>query len=270
MIGNKDTVVKSDNPVATVNGKTISFYDWMDALRLNEGEAQLKKLVDQEVVSQLAHKKHIIVDDKVINREIAHLTTMQPLIDKEEMNKLEKIWRKDILYRYQLQALLTMDTPISEEKVNKYYAKYPKQYDFSPSVQISHIVVEKMETAKKITNELEQGASFSLLAREYSIDQATADSGGYLGYFTKNSQFLPKGYFDHALNMKEYSYSEPFASNNGVAIIFLHRYLPGVTFTFDEIKPYIKSELALEEMGQILNADPLWDLLDVNWIYEKD
>ena len=69
--------------------------------------------------------------------------------------------------------------------------------------------------------------------------------------------------------MDEHSYSEPFIADNGVAILYLHRKLPAIEFTYDEIKPYMESELALQEMDQSLIADPLWEQLDIDWIYSE-
>ena len=54
-----------------------------------------------------------------------------------------------------------------------------------------------------------------------------------------------------------------------MAILYLHRKLPAIEFTYDEIKPYMESELALQEMDQSLIADPLWEQLDIDWIYSE-
>ena len=68
--------------------------------------------------------------------------------------------------------------------------------------------------------------------------------------------------------MEERTYSNPFKSQDGITILYLHRSLPSITFTYDEIKPYIKSELALDKLDQSLTADTLWDELDIEWVYE--
>src|SRR5699024_2427601 len=165
--------------------------------------------------------------------------------------------------------LLTEDEEVQEDDIREYYDGYHKQYDFKASIQLSHIVLPDMETAEKVKQELDSGASFQLLAQEYSIDEKTKDDGGYLGFFVHTSQFIPDGYIEKVADMDEYSYSEPFNTSKGVAIIYLHRKLPSITFTYDEIKPYIKSELALEQMDQSLTADPLWHNFDIDWVYEK-
>jgi parvulin-like peptidyl-prolyl isomerase len=52
-------------------------------------------------------------------------------------------------------------------------------------VHARHIEVESEEEARQIRSELEAGADFAALARERSIDLATRDNGGDLGWFPR-------------------------------------------------------------------------------------
>lgn len=257
------------NEVATIDGKAIMYEEWMDDLRKTSGKAHLKAMMDKEVVARLAKEKAISVNKKVIERDIALLTTMRGVMLGEERSEEEEIWRKDIVHRYQLEELLTENVDVSEKDIKSFYKDYRKQYDFTASKQFSHITVKDSETADQIVRELDDGAAFSLLAKEFTIDLETVETGGYLGFFPETSQFLPDRYHEVALNMKENSYSKPFKVDTGVAIIFLHRDLPEISFTYKEIKNYIKSELALNKTEQSLTAAPLWDKLDVEWVYDE-
>lgn len=260
--------ITANQPVATVGDEEIFYEDWQESLQMDHGEVHLKKLIDRSVVKQLAEQKDIQINEKVIDHGIALLTTMQNVMTEDEIATAEEKWREDLLYRYQLEALLAEDVMISEDEIQSFYNGYHKQYDFSSSLQFSHILVEDFETAEKVIEELDAGASFDLLAQEYSIDEETKELGGYLGYFTSTSQFLPAGYYERAIEMEEYSYSEPFNTGDGTAIIYLHRHLPSISFTYDEIKDQIRNELALKENEQVLSADPLWEELEIDWIYE--
>lgn len=218
----------------------------------------------------LSEKKNIEIDEKVIEREISFLTTMEGVKTSEEQEKLESDWREDIIYRYELEALLTEDIQIPEDEIQNYFNMYKGQYNFDSSIQSSHIVVNTSEIAEKVIKELEQGASFELLAQEYSKDEETKEDGGYLGFLVEESQFYPNRYAEIISNMDEDSYSEPFKIGDDVAIVYLHRYLPEITFTYEEMKPYIENELALNEMEQTLTAKPLWEDLNIEWIFEED
>ncbi|GGK01218.1 foldase protein PrsA 2 [Lentibacillus kapialis] len=261
--------INQRDPVASVGNGTISYNEWMLTLRESHGKRQLKSMMNQRVVRQLAEENNVTIDDKIIAREVAQLTTMQGVMTKEETKNKEEQWRKDIQYRYLLEALLTADIDIPDEKVKNYYEDYKRQYDFKASSQVSHIVVSNMKTASRVISELEEGASFNLLAQEYSIDEETRDNGGYLGFLVNTSQFWPEGYLDKIKNMAERSFSDPFETNAGIAIVYLHRKLPSVTFNYDEIKPYVERELAINQMNQPLSAEVLWDELETNWIYDE-
>lgn len=263
-----ETEISRNEPVATIGDKGVSYDKWMQTLREKHGKKQLANIIDREVVSQLAAEENIEISDKVIAREIALLTTMKGVMTKKETVAKEKEWRKDIKHRYQLGALLAAGSTIPEKKIRAFYEEYHEQYNFQASIQLSHIVVSDMKTAKKVKEELDHGASFGLLAQEYSTDKDTKNNGGYLGFFVKSSQFIPTNYADTATKMEERSYSDPIKSGNNVAIIYLHRKLPSITFTYEEIKPYIKRELALNKKSQPLEARPLWDKLGVEWVYK--
>ncbi|PAV28583.1 protein secretion protein [Virgibacillus profundi] len=261
--------INSKEPVASIDDEEISYQDWMEALRSTHGEKQMKMMIDRAVVKQLAEENNIEVHDKVIEREIALLTSMQGVMKEEEFAKKQEKWREEIIYRYQLEQLLTMDTQISEEEIQTYYNEYKNQYDFTASMQLSHIIVQNFDTAEKVIKELGDGASFDLLAQEYSLDEESKKDGGYLGFIKTTSQFFPNGYEEVAMEMEEDSYSEAFAADNGIAIIYLHRKLPSIEFTYGEIKAYVKSELALHETDQSLTANPLWEKLDIEWLYDE-
>ncbi|TFJ92980.1 foldase protein PrsA [Lentibacillus salicampi] len=267
-LDHSDRQINQKDPVASAGDESVSFEEWMLSLRENFGKEQLKNMINHQVVQQLAKENNVTIDDKIIAREIARLTTMQDVMTAEETKRKEEKWREDILYRFRLEALLTADTNIPEEKVRTYYEEYGDQYDFHASTQISHIVVPDMETANQVITDLENGASFSLLAQEYSIDEETNRNGGYLGFLVHTSQFWPDGYLDKVADMEERTYSEPFRTDAGVAIVYLHRELPSITFNYEEIKPYVERELAMDQLDQSLSAESLWDETNVEWIYE--
>lgn len=265
---NQEESVEEDI-LATVGDKEITYDEWIDELKDKQGKKQLKTMIDREVVQQLAAEKGIDVNEKLLDSELALLMTMEGVMTENEIEKEEEKLRADIEHRFLLEALLTEDESISEEEVRSFYDTYHNQYDFSESIQLSHIIVDDMDTAEKVISELDDGASFQLLAQEYSTDEETNQQGGYLGFYSKKSKFIPPGYGDTASDMEAHSYSEPFKVNEGVAIVYHHRSLSSYEFTYDEIKDHIRNELALKQLKESLNADSLWDQIDVDWVFER-
>lgn len=268
--GKGEKEINRNEAVATVAGEEISYDEWMTGLRNMQGQKHLKQMIDKEVVNTLAEQEAIEVSEKIIDREVSFLYTMQGILTEDDAAEEEERWREEIKYRYQLEQLLTKNIEIPEEELRSYYDTYGNQYDFSSSVKLSHILVEDMETAEQVYQELEDGASFRLLAREYSIDDETRQNGGYMGSIYTSSQFLLDSYETQAANMENHTYSEPFQAENGVAIMYLHRKLPAIEFTYDEVQPYVHSEVAMHEEGLTLEADQLWEEVDIEWIYEDE
>lgn len=261
--------VNKNEQVASVGQNNITYDEWLHSLMQQYGESHLEKMIDREVVDQLAEDKGITVPEKVIEREIAYLLTMHGPLSESELDEMKELWRNDLLYRFRLETLLTENVDVAEEEMKAYYDEYHKQYDFEGSVQLSQIIVDNAEQAEKIMKELKAGASFDLLAREYSIDEETRAKGGYLGFFTETNSLLPSSYVDVFSSMKAGSYSEPFEAHEGMAILYLHQHLPSISFTYEEAKPYIRNELGLNKVNGHVTAETLWDRLDVNWVYEE-
>ncbi|MDC3417909.1 peptidylprolyl isomerase [Aquibacillus salsiterrae] len=261
--------VDEKRSVATVNGREISYNTWVSKLQEQYGEKVLRDMMDKQIVFQLAEDQGIEISQNLINREVSLLFTMYGVLSSEEIKENEAAWEEDVRYRLSLEELLTADISIDNSEIMDYYEDNRQQYEFDESIQVSHIVVNDLETGNKVYEELEDGASFQALAREYTIDENSRSDGGYLGFFTENNDYLPARYYEKAMEMKEDSYSEPFRTASGeVAILYFHRLLPSITFSYDEIKYHIKRELALEQIKPTITTDPFWDEMDVEWIYE--
>ncbi|MDL4840505.1 peptidylprolyl isomerase [Aquibacillus rhizosphaerae] len=267
---NEDFSIEVDkkNPVATVGNQEIKYREWTNALESEYGKEILTTMINKEVVYQLAEEKNIEISNKLIERELSLLYTMHGVMSKDEIEKRKAEWTEEITYRLYLEALLTEAVEVPEILIDDYYEDNQNQYEFVESIQLSHVLVNDKATADRFISELEDGATFASLAREYSVDEDSRNAGGYLGFFTADSDYLPSGYYDKAMEMKEHSYSDPFLVGNEVAIIYLHRMLPDVSFTYDELKVQIKRELALEQIEANISASSLWEELSIEWIYE--
>lgn len=254
-------------PVASIDDQDIYYDDWVAYLKTNYGEEALAEMIDRYVVKELANQQNLSVDPKIIDLEVSFLATLVGQLPENKVEKIEAEWRENIKHRLLTDMLFAKDVTISEDKLRSYYDKYQSQYQFSQRVELSHIVVENLETANRVYQELEEGADFKALAYEYSIDEDSRSAGGYLGFFTKESSFLPANYFEKTRDIEEYQFSEPFLSSQGYVILYLHRDLPTIELGFNDLKDYIRVKIAIEELETTPSIKDFWDEFNIDWIY---
>jgi parvulin-like peptidyl-prolyl isomerase len=87
----------------------------------------------------------------------------------------------------------------------------------APQVKARHILVSTEDLARELYDRATGGADFKQLARSNSIDQATAPTGGELGWFTKDQMVGP--FADAAFSLQPGEISQPVQTEFGWHII---------------------------------------------------
>ncbi len=259
----------TDETIATVGDGKITREQWMAELENRYGKDTLKELINIQVVEELAEKYDIKVSDEVIKRELAVYKSMYNSLDEEQFGN-EENWEEQIRYSILLEELLTRDVSVAEEDIQKFYEDNKDLYDIDESYHLSHIVVKTEKEAKAIIEELEGGSSFEALALEASTDEFTANSGGDLGFVSKNDTYVPKSYLEVASQVKEGEWSGPVEVDTGYAVLLLHEKMEGQSFGYDDVKDQIRRQIALEQMEGTVSVEPLWDEIGVTWFYGEE
>lgn len=134
---------------------------------------------------------------------------------------------------------------VSDDELKAYYDQ-KKDGLAREERRAAHILIndgpDASATIAKIQDRLANGESFADLAKEYSIDTATADKGGELGYAGRGV-YDPD--FEKALfGLKEGEVSEPVKTRFGVHLIKLEDIRRSKVPSFDEMKDKLRAELA--------------------------
>lgn len=143
-----------------------------------------KKITDRDI-KELAGRLPSLTKEKLlwtlIDREILVQEARARGLDKDPgiLDKVEKIKRveMDRLLRKRLMERIS----VSEDEARKYYRE--SGLASREEVRARHIMVRTEEEADEILNKLKQGMDFAELARKYSLDEATSEKGGDLGYW---------------------------------------------------------------------------------------
>jgi peptidyl-prolyl cis-trans isomerase C len=130
----------------------------------------------------------------------------------------------------------------------------------SPEYKASHILVNEEEQARKIIEQLNQGANFAELAREHSTDSSGKD-GGDLGWFLPQQMVAPFGQAVGQLEKGSYT-SEPVKTQFGWHVIKLEDSRQAEPPAFEEVMGRLEQMLQQRQIGEYIQA--LKDSADIS------
>jgi parvulin-like peptidyl-prolyl isomerase len=136
---------------------------------------------------------------------------------------------------------VTADAQVSDKDVSDYYKKNKAQYVQPESRDVRHILVKKKALADQIYQQLTNGANFAALAKKYSTDPSSKDSGGKLT-ISKGRQ-VPQ--FDKvAFKLKAHEIAKPVKTTYGWHVIeALTPIKPQSVTKLSEVKTAIRQQL---------------------------
>lgn len=126
-----------------------------------------------------------LLNGMIIEAVLIQRAKEEGLHKREEIKNRLKSVENRVLLEAMVQELQKGRIAVSDEEVKDYFEKNKEKFTDPEQVRVSHILVRSKSEARKILNELEGGANFEKLAREYSIDSMTAPMGGDLGYISR-------------------------------------------------------------------------------------
>jgi len=139
---------------------------------------------------------------------------------------------------------------LSDEAEHKLYDEAVKQVKAEEEVHARHILVVSEDEAKAILAQLKGGADFIALAKEKSKDPGSAESGGDLGYFTKE-QMVPE-FAEVAFKLDKGQLSDPVKTQFGWHIIKVEDKRIKPTPTFEQVKPQIENYIAHRAQAELV------------------
>jgi len=202
---------ENQTAVATVNGSVIS-----DEVLGMYGEKRIG--VRPGAGFPEAKRKELVTE--LINRELIYQDAVSQGLDKDKFVQLEiEEQIHNLLTRARIGKLLK-DNPPSEKMLKEIYQSQivaPASSEYSAR----HILVETMETAKSVIEELNKGAKFEELAKTKSTGPSAAD-GGNLGWFSPNQ--MAKSFSEAVEKLKPGEYSKrPVKTRFGWHVIKLEQ-----------------------------------------------
>lgn len=212
--------------LAEVNGKEIYL---SDVYELMQGMQDRERFNNDEGINVLA--------DELVNQELLLEDAKAKKYDEEkEFAEELEVVKNNMLKNYAMHKLFE-SIEITDEELKKYYEEN-KETLFSPvTYTASHILIEDLDQANKVYEEIKDGKDFKKAAEEYSIDPS-AKNGGQLGSFPKG--VMVKEFQEGLDSIEVGEISKPVKSQFGYHIIKLDD-KKEIESSFEEIKDQVRS-----------------------------
>jgi parvulin-like peptidyl-prolyl isomerase len=165
-------------------------------------------LIDQVLMRQAATELGITVGEEQVDAEVTKMRG-------DDAARFEKWLAASGLAYESLREQLRVDllTAAMRDRVTGQLGRNQEQ------VHVRHIWLSQAEAAQQVLDELAQGQNFIQAARRFSEDQATADSGGDLGFVPRG--VMPPAFEEAAFALKPGEISGIVPTDSGFHIIQL-------------------------------------------------
>lgn len=207
-----DKIVASvDNYIILQSELEQQYHDLLMKQAIKEGEASRCKVLESMIIQKMMLAKaeidSVLVEDKVVQRQLDQRMDYMLRGTGNDPAKLEKLYGKTIndiknelrdilrdqMLAQKMQAKITENVTVTPKEVRKFFASIPKDsLDIPSEVEISQIVKvpepskeqkrATKERLEKIRAEIAEGADFAAMAKKHSEDYGSAPDGGSLGW----------------------------------------------------------------------------------------
>jgi len=232
--------------VATVDNEKITQEQLNEELNKQYGASVLSMMISNKVVDLEADKEKVTVTDKEIQAELDEMVeqyggqdTFNTLLAQNGLT--EDVFKEQIEQNLKVTKILEPSIEITDDEIKTYFEDNKESLDTPEQVEASHILVEDEETAKEVKKKLDEGGDFAELAKEYSTDTQTKESGGELGYFSSGQMVEEFDKAAFAMDVDEIS--DPVKTDYGYHIIKVTGKQEAKEATLEESKDQIKETL---------------------------
>lgn len=244
-------VYSKEQVVASVDGSDITKDDVYNLLADQNGAAAVDTLITEKIIDKEAEKEDIKITAKQVNQELDDLKeqyggedTFNQTLEASGVS-LSSL-KEDIKKNKEIEELLRPSIKITEKEMKEYFNENKDSFAQAAQVKASHILVDDEKTAKEIKEKLDKGEDFTTLAKKYSTDTATSESGGELGYFEEGT--MTDEFDKKAFSMKKGEISDPVKTDYGYHIIKVEDVKEAKQASYKDSKAQVKEAIFNEKL----------------------
>jgi len=249
----KGNPADSEDAAAIVGGKTIMRSELVERLLIGYGAEVLRDLMLREAVAQEAASLGATVTDEELDRELRKMSEGYGS-DEEFYSSMQRqlgmdrsAVREDARYHLLLEKLATWDVHIQDKEIRQYYEDHPQEFGARIQYKLSWILTSEKNDAERVLEELEHGADFGDLAERHSLDGATADQGGQLGWVDERDPFQNAKLLAAASRLEVGETAGPLQTDLGYAVLQLNGRKTLQGKAYEDVREEIRRQLAMEQ-----------------------
>lgn len=246
---------KDSEVLTTVNGVQVRKAEIVERLWSRHSNAALAERVDEILVKQAADAMKVAPDaaetDARLKRAVAQFgdeaaLTRQLAATGATMDTL-RTQLSDQVVRERLVAK-AKSIEVTDAEVKEFFDANKDRLGVPEAARVRHILMSAESDAKAFATALKNGADFGRLAGQVSLDQATKDKGGDLGFISKG--MLQPEIEKVVFSLKPGEVSEPVKTPIGFSLLKVEELRPAKPAVFDEIKADLRGALLSDKIGK--------------------
>lgn len=230
----------------------------LDSMTIEEAlvqEAEKLKVVPKDEELNKTVKERL--DDYKKSQGIADDKALEDMLKKENvtLDNLTSIIKRNIILEKLQDSVVknvAVDDKAAEDYYNKVKDKYPQKEEDPTKLTLAHILVNDEAQAQLIKAELDKGAKFADLAKQYGTD-GTKDKGGDLGEVPTVNHNFDQDFMDAAMQLKEGETSGVVKTQFGYHLIKCTKRVEKPVKPFAEVKEQIKVTLLESKKSETWN-----------------
>ncbi len=238
-------------------------------MRYRAREDVINDLIDSRLTEQKAKDMGIEVGEADVDAAIEHMKKSLMYTDEElrraigregySMEDYRQQMKKQILQSRLLSLEVKSKTVVTQEEIEAYYHSHPEQYGVREKYHLCNIVMRPPEAMdgnsrrkiytrmENIHQQLEEGASFAAMARQYS-ESSFAEDGGDLGLFSLENLSEP---IQNAVSQTASGDITPvIETENGYQIFYVKEIVQQPAVSIEDVSQEIREKIYQEKINE--------------------
>jgi parvulin-like peptidyl-prolyl isomerase len=265
----------SDQVVARLAGRPITLAQLYPVLIEGYGLNLLMNVVQLEFARQQAERSGIVVTPQDIQRERERTFAQRfPEADKADHELLfaqylqqQHVARAEVEIGFETNTYLRkLAEPLIKDKINDATLEIAFREMYGETVQVRHIQAANMQEVLEAKRRMAAGEPFEKVARELSRNTRTADLGGELPAFSRQSGDYPQNFKDAAFALKEGEVSDAVSAGGALHLLKLDRRIGPKAVKFEDVKESLREDIterAIDSVMKQLRTQYLQEALSV-------